>query len=124
MKTEHAEALKGRVLDYLHAEGFRSDDLLYVRAFVTHDRSAVYVSMADREFRCAACRGKGLLEKLADSFNYTFRRAWCQPCNELWRERFDLKETRSADLKRVLGRAFAIELSLPDNPISAVLVTG
>jgi len=124
MKTEHAEALKGRVLDYLHAEGFHSDHLLYVRAFVTHDKRAVYVSMTSREFRCANCRDKGLLERLTDSFNSTFRRDWCNSCTNMWRVQFDVSKVRSAELKKVLDRAFATELSLPGNPISAVLVTG
>lgn len=125
MKTKHAEALKGRVEDYLHMQNLRDDTgLLHLNTFVIYDSDGVHVSFRPNEYRCEICRALSPVEKIMEAVERRVRFGWCQPCSDLSLKVFDRQAEMSARLKTCLTREFAVTLSLPDNPISACIVTG
>lgn len=125
MRAEHAEALKGRVEDYLHAQNLRDDTgLLYLRTVITYDSTGVYVSFHPHEYRCETCRALSPVEKIVEAVGRRIQHGWCQSCSDLSMKVFDRKAEMSARLKNCLLREFAVTLSLPGNPISSCIVTG
>jgi hypothetical protein len=122
MNAEHARKLKDRVTDHLYAEGFR-DDLMYVHTSVTYD-NRVLVSLLPFEYDCETCKAKGFAPKLVEAFVQKLRPTWCDDCMDLTQIRWKRHEELTPKLKAALDRAFAVELSLPDNPFSSCIVTG
>jgi hypothetical protein len=125
MKPEHAEALKGRIEDYLHMQNLRDDTgLLHLNTFVVYGSDGVFAGFRPNEYRCEICRNLSPLEEIVEAVRRRVRFGWCQPCSDLSLRVFERQEEMSARLRNCLLREFAVTLVSPGSPISACVVTG
>lgn len=121
MARDHLEALRSRILDHLEAAGFH-DDLLYVDAFVTRDRTCVYVTLRAREYGCAACRERGLVRRIRDAVTMRLRKTWCDDCLAATEERWERMKERRPELYRLLHAAFVVKETAPGSPFGDAMV--
>jgi hypothetical protein len=120
-QKERAQALEGRILDHLMAEGFR-DDQLRVRTAITYDHQVI-VSLHPRQFGCAPCSEKGLLAKFLNSVKMDLGVGqWCSGCRKAYEQYLDRNSELMPRLKVLLERAFGVREVTPGHPGSDVVI--